>query len=275
MAEFKNKEEYEKWKAEKGRRAQDGGVEKKSTQDASTMTLSKNVVILGAIILVVVTAIAIYFIAKPTSQAAKHEEVPKVVANVSASNSLSPKSENAEKKVNDNIGKVTGNVFATMQSGDVKRAAGTEIILMKDNGSLISDYEQIKQTCREEIRPLFDSYMKVSKEISDVLTPGRYNHGSFMELEAEKIKRQKMYEEAKDRCFTKIRALFASNMFQKANTDVNGYYTFSNIPFGKFYVFSQFEVFSNKLEWLEPIDLNSNEAKLDLTNSNKRNVITY
>ncbi len=275
MPAFKNKEEYERWKAEKARGAKETGTEKQINQSRSTLTLSTNIIVVMAVMLVLITATIVYFVVKPSPQAAKNEEVAKPSPSVSTPAPLPTKTENVEKKVVDSMGKISGSIFATMQSGDVKRAAGTEIVLIKEDGSLISKYEQLQRDCRTEINPLFESYMKSNREVSDVLTPGRYSQGAFASTHEENMKRQKLYEDATARCFTNIRVLLSNNTVQRANTDVNGTFLFSNVPFGKFYLYSQFDVFNNKLEWLEPVDLRANEIKIDLSNNNKRKVITY
>lgn len=196
--------------------------EGKNKEDSSPM-LSKNMVILIAIILVVTTAIIVYFIAKPN-----------------------------------NIGKISGNIFATMQSGDVKRAAGIEVCLIKDENSFMDAFQKMQETCRNEVEAIiFDK---------------DYHAGYGGE---EDFKRKLHVDQIIAVCHAKLREFLQGNTVQKATTDVNGLFEFSNVPFGNYYVFSQFEVFTQKLEWLEPVDLKSKEVKMDLSNLNKRLVIEF
>lgn len=255
MPEFKNREEYAKWKAQKTNTDQKKTMEieqPKENQDAkqqSSFVINKNVVILGILLLIVLTTVITFILVRTHTSETKEEN--KVVqprstqADVNQSNTPHPQG----------TGKLTGNIFVTMQSADVKKLAGTEVLLLKEPDKFMSNYNPLKTECTSTYNSLRDKI---------------YDFGSLKQDEFVMYSTQ--YEKTLAECRVKIDSVIAQYMYKKVYTDVNGLYEFIDIPYGKYYIFSQFKLPREQAEWLMPIEINNSNYKLDLSNSNMTEV---
>lgn len=218
MSQFKSKEEYEKWKIEKQKQSQQNkvGIPSKETEQSEPLTTtrpsietksSKKKAILFVAIGLIVLSSATFFLWSYMTH-----------------------------------GKVSGNIYAVMKSGDVKKAAGITVYLLKvDSPETVSD----------ELRRLYEDHsnstLNIIKNRSDYL--------------AELRRLDTTYQATLDK-------LLLSKRVQETQTDVNGFYDFLKIPYGKYMILTTYKVFENNLEWLHPVEINKKETKVDLTNSN-------
>lgn len=193
-------------------------------------------------------------------------------------------------------GKLSGNVYATMKSGDVKKAAGIEIYLLKieDSNNFFNEIKRLKHETKnildelygqaeerkkyvdmdkdmyefnkekaEHFRKLRDEYVrKVFEQDAD-----KYR-GSYLENLVKYEDVLAKIDKAKKDHNTKIMELFYPCIIKKNQTDVNGSYSFSNIENGIYFLYCSYKVFNDSIEWLYPIEVNQRENKLDLTNNN-------
>lgn len=242
MPEFKNKDEYEKWKAEKEKQQQQNESKTKEIKQQEPVksespyvenkSSKKKVYLFIGIILVILIPIVYFLLAYMTH------------------------------------GKLSGNVYLTMKSGDVKKAAGIEILLLK-----VKDADKFKEEIAKanlealaSIAPLLKQATE-AKEMADIyydLYKSYSGSKKFEEYEDIIGKIKTIWGDYN----TKVHNLFNPKVIKKAQTDVDGFYQFSRIKHGKYLVYAHFRVFDENIDWLFPVEVNQRENKLDLTNSN-------
>lgn len=199
-------------------------------------------------------------------------------------------------------GKLSGNVYVSMKSGDSKKAAGIEILLLKvdDADSFKEEIVKANLEALGSIAPLLDQSTEIKKMVDSYYSWYKFyseeidkiDSYSFQITEYAKNKKKefnenkekewdsysqesKKYEDIIGKIKTirgdynaKVLNLFSPKVINKAQTDVNGFYQFSRIKHGKYLVYAHFKVFDENIDWLFPVEVNQAEINLDLTNSN-------
>jgi hypothetical protein len=125
-------------------------------------------------------------------------------------------------------GELSGDVFVTMKSGDVKRGADMQI-------SLVGATEQFEAAWKKTVEEF-----AASRQAREV-------RARYLALA------QKMVADAQPRI---------------ARTDVNGHYQFQGVPAGRYYVFAERRVFDNDLRWKVVAEVKAGANRIDLSNSN-------
>lgn len=292
MSQFKSKEEYEKWKIEKKKGQQEKSVDpiKEGKQSATMKNSNPNVgetsskkrvyifLAIGLIILVPAVIFSWYYMTH---------------------------------------GKLSGNVYVTMKSGDVKKAAGIDIYALKDAQRVLSEIEKIKhdseialdEVNKEEadiykafIFNKIDIILGLAKEYpvgstsDDVLLNRSQCDLSILEAKEYAFKycsmilpesktlapfRTKVAElrtkknNVKKEHDKNISTLLFSGKENKVQTDVDGFYSFQGLKYGKYLLFARYEVFDNKITWLTVAEIKERENKLDLTTNNSTGEIFF
>lgn len=221
MAEFKNKEEYEKWKTEKQKHAQQKIVDADTGEPVKPASVTTN----GP--------------AVETKKSGKKKEFLFVTIGLVV---LCPAMFFLLSYMTH--GKVSGNIYAVMKSGDVKKAAGVTVYLLKAD---------TPQAISAEVDRINNEYH------NSILLIGKDLHG------AEYLDESRRIETTYKKMLYKY---FFSKKFQETQTDVNGSYDFQKIPYDKYMFLATFKVFDNSLDWLLPIEINKKETKIDLSNNN-------
>lgn len=236
MSEFKNPDEYQKWKSEKVKQTQQNEDKPQKIKNdqmrarpyAENKFTKKKLVLLIAVPFIVLIPI-IYFLSFYMTH-----------------------------------GHLSGNVFLTTQSGDTKKAAGIEVYLLKieDPDSTAKKISEINHDYAGRI---------LSEKLDAKYAYEDYEHYKPVQDTAEKYHNKwrehinqsnNLIVERND----KIRDLLFSHLLKKTSTDVNGYYKFMDIRHGKYSIFTTYSVFPT--HWLCPVEINNRENKIDLTNSN-------
>lgn len=221
MSQFKNKEEYEKWKSDKQRQAQQKKADAVTEEMAHSTPITLNqpavktksrkrktffFVAIGLVVL----CPAIFFLWAYMTH-----------------------------------GKLSGNIYAVMKSGDVKKAAGITVYLLKvDNPqAIIAEVDRLDSEYHKSMSDLFNKDL----------------HGSDYLDESRRIEME--YKRL-------LNKYLLSKKCQETQTDVNGSYEFQKIPYDKYMLLATYKVFDNNIDWLLPVEINKKESKIDLTNNN-------
>lgn len=272
MPEFKSKEEYDKWKNKKQQERQEKSVDttKEVKQSATMKNSSPHVVeksskkrvfvflMVGLLILVPALIYSWYYMTH---------------------------------------GKLSGTVYVTMQSGDVKKAAGIEVYLLT--------VEQPESLLREIMQKKLDSTLAlgaVYKEMDWPLEDAEYSHKMLKAYEDrankyasdsfakemvpkyrdEFLDKSKQLEPFKAKIKAiemehnkKMGELLFSGKNNKVQTDVNGVYELQGLKRGKYLLLARYKVFDNKITWLTVAEIKERENKLDLTTNNSTVEIFY
>jgi hypothetical protein len=186
---------------------------------------------------------------------------------------------------------LSGDVFVTMKSGDVKRGADVEVALIPATAGFDSDWatalakfqkdytdaraiylaKQADQKRAELRASAMTERMTASAGRSDFLA--RLDESS--RASDEQFKAMRATSEAAKALGDVVRrhedlaiAVIAKHKDRVVRTDVNGHYAMRGIKRGKYYIFARQEVFENRPHWFVPVELNAGEMKNDLSGSN-------
>ena len=143
-------------------------------------------------------------------------------------------------------------------------------LIFTEYSRIISEYKQQTIPALNEAKIKFiesKNNVRAGDEIAlNELTA--VNAGIKLELSLKLIQLDYFYNE-------KLANLFSANVYKSVQSDVNGYYEFDDIPYGKYYLLAEFKVFDSRAEWLELVEVQQKETKCDLTNNNAKDVYMH
>lgn len=150
--------------------------------------------------------------------------------------------------------RLSGDIFVTMKSGDVKRGAGLEVVLIPDTPEFQAAWAEMSAV----YRPSIVSALRSIKEDADKYWMKERNEEqlNFWKL---------LYAGAA----IKVAGRHATGLATR--TDANGHYEVTEVKPGKYVVFASTVLFDRPISWLVPIDLAApgGTRKLDLSNTNE------
>jgi hypothetical protein len=175
------------------------------------------------------------------------------------------------------VGDLSGSVYVTMKSGDVKRAAGVQVHLVAATDQLRSawtdavtrfqtvykDTEQAEVAARAETKHGED-LVKSATSRDEISAAFDRKIKAITDITKAKVKRIDLVEGL----FTSAVELIKQQRFQLAQTDVNGHYDFTGVQFGEYYLFVHYTVFKYEVFWMAPVSVNIRRQTLNLSNTN-------
>jgi len=177
--------------------------------------------------------------------------------------------------------RLSGDVFLTMQSGDVKRAADLQVVVVPASPEFMNEWEQVQTAYEQEVAPVVSEYDGLQTQYKS-LAPAdtRDLRGSLQRNQLAIQLLNQMRELAHSRWvpiqdrYTKAAFdAIAKHTTATTRTDVNGHFDIASLPSGKYFVYASYSVFRTLTYWMVPVDVQV-ESKLSLSNSNgKRNSI--
>jgi hypothetical protein len=163
-------------------------------------------------------------------------------------------------------GDLSGNVFVTMKSGDVKRAAGIQVVLVHATDQFQGDWKKLVGEFTAEYKKADAGYQDANKAMRE----------SYSTYAGEKsMEWAKYVDRVVDTYRARAKELIAKTQMTSGTTDVNGGYAFQDIPAGRYFLFVEYQVFDNQFYWMTPVEVNSRSQKLDLSNGNQGWPFTY
>ena len=161
--------------------------------------------------------------------------------------------------------KLSGEIFVTMQSGDVKRGADVEVGLVRVDDAFQAAWDGILR----DYRSVFDEGLKRSEQAQ-----ARYHSLPSTSFDLRRAALEDWRQanaalgEVPGPFQQRARALIGPNLVTTVRGNADGRYHFTGVPQGRYYVIAQYKVFDNALKWAVPITLKSGDNTLNLTNSN-------
>jgi hypothetical protein len=170
-------------------------------------------------------------------------------------------------------GELSGDLFVTMKSGDVKRGADVQILAIPRTAAFEAEWAATVRACEDESAPAYRAYKEAKaryQEAFKLQLQGRPadiyairrteeassdSHNKFIEWLRILRKHEERAEE-----------VIAKHASQVTRTDVNGHYELS-VPDGAYYIFSKHRVFKDGIYWMVPVEL-VGVKKVSLSNSN-------
>jgi hypothetical protein len=186
---------------------------------------------------------------------------------------------------------LSGDVFVTMRSGDVKRGADVEVALIPATPAFESDWASSLAKFQKDYADAQTTYKawQAEEERARQQSDASGKRLSAASLSGSFSQRLDEYSRASDKWInatTETRgaatalaevvrrhgglamAVIAKHKDRIARTDVNGHYAMRGIRRGKYYLFARQEVFENRPHWFVPVELNAGDMKTDLSGSN-------
>ncbi|MDO8476643.1 MAG: hypothetical protein Q7W02_10735 [Candidatus Rokubacteria bacterium] len=161
-------------------------------------------------------------------------------------------------------GDITGTIFVTMKSGDVKRGADVEVVLIARSEKFDQEWTRLKKESREESSKAQAGYDAAYQAYSSL----RYDSGFLKSYGDNWAAWAARLSEVRATYLARARPILAAAVAKSTRTDVNGTYAFRTVPRGKYYLYAEYKVFDNELSWLVPVEITGEEQKMDLSNSN-------
>jgi hypothetical protein len=182
---------------------------------------------------------------------------------------------------------VSGDVYVTVKSGDVKRGADVEVLLVPQTDVVDSAWKQeLVQFAIDYAPPIVAELeadaraeaIKVQKEPDEVLVRQKWADAEILE----RWNKELLEEQAAAYVHTREVAsrldffvqrrkrawdLLAKHAALRARTDVNGHFVVRGVPDGKYYLCAAYEVLESF--WMVPIDVKAASSKSDLSNGNE------
>jgi hypothetical protein len=174
-------------------------------------------------------------------------------------------------------GKVFGDIYVTMKSGDIKRVAvaGVDVVIYKvDDPNAV--LQQIDSIQKQYMKPLTESVREYGETVNEMQEKSD-EYAKFRDSCSEKAYEQSISKSAEKKLRikqlkaehnSKINGILTPFIFKKGKSDVKGHYEFTDAPYGKYIVFSNYSILEENGDWLYPIEVNNKENRIDLTNNN-------
>lgn len=171
-------------------------------------------------------------------------------------------------------GDLAGNVFVTMQSGDVKRGADVEVVLLADTVQFEAEWKKLLaafEKAKTEADVVYEDAHRLEQQAFKVHLDDGLNEaassawaGAASRVDAAVENRGRVQQTSRDQALR----LFQSGQPVVGRTDVNGHFELKGARRGKYFLFAHYKVFDNDLYWMVPVDISSATQTLDLSNSN-------
>jgi hypothetical protein len=147
---------------------------------------------------------------------------------------------------------VSGDVFVTMASGDVKRGAGIEVVLAATSALSEADLSEVVAQRSGSFGMARSRYRENTDRNSANYT-------------ADKI----LYLIEVDNYAGEVGAVVRKHQVQGVRTDANGHFEIKDLKPGKYFLFTRQHMFDEPLVWMVPVDLTNASLKVDLSNHNE------
>ncbi len=159
---------------------------------------------------------------------------------------------------------ISGTIFVTMQSGDVKRGADVEVALISHSEKLETAMAGIATQGTEEYAKAKAGLAAAEQALSTV----DFRSGFYLDYSKNVTAWQVRVWEIESGVENRLRKVLADARIASTRTDVNGVYLFKDVRRGKYFLYADHKVFKNEISWLVPIEMRGEDLKMDLSNSN-------
>jgi hypothetical protein len=150
------------------------------------------------------------------------------------------------------------------------------LLAIKDLSDVLPKIEQINDEYNKSIYEELERVQQSMSDLQDSIKAHKayekypqLRYGNWVQDDKNKLEdRIKHVNQLIDKRNDKIRKILFLSQPKKVQTDVNGNYEFSDIPFGKYTIFASYEILDKSVQWLYPLETKQKDEKIDLTNNN-------
>jgi hypothetical protein len=169
---------------------------------------------------------------------------------------------------------VSGTVYVTSGSGDVRRGADVPVLLVREQ--FMGEWTEASVTFKASYRQAAVAYLEARTRLhrahEDYVrsrTGYRVGDGRSYEEASERLREAASRVEAVKKEWSEHTASLARQAtIRSSRTDVNGRYEFPGVRRGKYFVMANHKVSADELFWLVPIEVRRTQS-VDLSSSNR------
>jgi hypothetical protein len=163
-------------------------------------------------------------------------------------------------------GDITGTVFVKMRSGDIKRRADVEVVLVQASSQFETEWKKAAE-----------AYSKAGEDVEQLREESEAAYRAYRAdilNDSKKARWEAAYTKELARLpVDAAQREHALKLIQWAKkgvtrTTVDGRFLFADVSKGKYYVYAQYHDANNVVEWMVPVDVAGGSQKVDLSNSN-------
>lgn len=176
-------------------------------------------------------------------------------------------------------GSLTGDVFVTLRSGDVKRAADVDVLIVPATPEFEAEWERLQSEYEERVRPIAAEHESLKAQQESLRLSGdaamrsgntraalQMNNQTIALLNQQIDLGRTRWAPLQQEYTVKATRLLAQRATARVATDVNGHFEV-NVPAGRYYVFCRHELPRETLYWLVPAQVqDATPAKVSLSN---------
>jgi hypothetical protein len=170
-------------------------------------------------------------------------------------------------------GDISGSVYVTMKSGDVKRGADVSVVLVGEQ--FMAEWTKAAvayKSAHLQARTAYEgsrarSDQAFQERLSDIRAGSRSSSAYDEEASERAMEAARRVDSVSVEWLNHTMKLIQWATVKVARTDVNGHYEFKSVRRGKYYITATHKVFDNDLFWLVPVDVHGIQT-VDLSNSN-------
>lgn len=176
-------------------------------------------------------------------------------------------------------GSLTGDVFVTMRSGDVKRAADIDVLILPATPEFEGEWERLQSEYEERVKPVVaeHEFLKAQQEslrVSQNSAMSSGNSRAALQISQQMIGLaqqslrigQERWGPLQQEYTQAALRLLAQRATARVPTDVNGHFEVS-LPTGRYYVFCRYQLPQETLYWFLPAQVqDGTPAKVSLAN---------
>jgi hypothetical protein len=163
---------------------------------------------------------------------------------------------------------ISGDVFVSMKSGDVKRAADALVTVVPASAAFEQERRALEESFQAAVRVHRERILPLDAAWKRLIETRRCDGHTCSDAVRVAGEAWKNLEKAVDEYQAKARELLQKHAIQTTRTDSNGHFEVKDFDRQKVYLHAEIRVFENQLAWLVPVELKERKQKVDLSGSN-------
>jgi hypothetical protein len=179
-------------------------------------------------------------------------------------------------------GSVEGDAYLVMQSGDIKKAAGNPIFLIRDDAAFKAKYDSLCAALRSQYLRLrlADVQANAAYEKADSLWMSQLREGNAPPPEIKPLQAHAdayhALQQARADVVSSVRSALMGDTVASARTDMSAHYRFSAVNPGHYRLFGEKAIVDRQYQWWTTVEiLPGQNLRKDLDNSAEANKSVY
>jgi len=158
-------------------------------------------------------------------------------------------------------GDLSGDIVVTKKSGDAKRGAETQVTLVRATDPFEANLKKTEEEFKKEYETADAPYQQAKKNYAAGV-------GNPFSVELARISVLSGRHDVIQRYVRAQQKMIGEAQPRVVGTDVNGHYSFKDVPAGRYRVFATFHTGGDDFRWSVATDVKGGSNRVDLSNSN-------